>query len=153
MRRAWAATAAAVLLLGLAGCAAAPAPAVTVTATVTPTPEPTPTPTPTPTPIAEAPLVPNPQVPTLTPNAEPEPLPQGPAEDHGSTPGARGSTTASGSGALLTYTVVEGDSFFDIAQRFNVPVQMMLKMNPSVPGLGENIYIKQIINLDWKAQR
>ncbi|TFD82280.1 LysM domain-containing protein [Cryobacterium sp. Sr8] len=130
---------------------------MTVTATVTPTPASTPTPTPTatptPTPVAEAPLVPNPQVPTLTPNAEPKPLPQGPAQDLGSTPGARGTTTASGGGALLTYTVVEGDSFFDIAQRFNVPVQMMLKMNPSVPGLGESIYIKQIINLDWKAQR
>lgn len=96
--------------------------------------------------------MPNPQVPTLTPNAQPKPLPQGPAEDLGPTPGARGTTTASG-GALLTYTVVEGDSFFDIAQRFNVPVQMMLTMNPSVPGLGENIYINQIINLDWKAQR
>ena len=78
---------------------------------------------------------------------------QGPAQDLGSTPGARGTTTASGGGALLTYTVAEGDSFFDIAQRFNVPVQMMLKMNPSVRGLGESIYIKQIINLDWKAQR
>lgn len=130
---------------------------MTVTATVTPSatpaPAPTPTPTPTPPPVAEAPLVPNPEVPTLTPNAEPEPLVQGPAEDLGSTPGARGSTTASAKGALLTYTVVEGDSFFDIAQRFNVPVQMMLKMNPSVPGLGERIYLKQIINLDWKAQR
>ena len=92
-------------------------------------------------------------MPELIPNAEPTPLPQGPAEDLGSTPGARGTTTANGTGALSTYTVVEGDAFFDIAQRFNIPVQLLLTMNPSVPGLGENIYIKQIINLDWTTTR
>lgn len=97
--------------------------------------------------------MPNPAVPDLVPNAKPEPLPQGPADDQGSRPGARGTTTSNGSGALLTYTVIEGDAFFDIAQRFNIPVQLMLTMNPSVPGLGENIYIKQIINLDWTAKR
>jgi hypothetical protein len=32
-------------------------------------------------------------------------------------------------------------------------VQLLLTMNPSVPGLGENIYIKQIINLDWTTTR
>ncbi len=87
------------------------------------------------------------------PNAEPVPLPQGPAADQGSTPGARGTTTSDGAGALLTYTVIEADAFFDIAQRFNIPVQLLLTMNPSVPGLGENIYIKQIINLDWTTTR
>jgi LysM repeat protein len=45
--------------------------------------------------------------------------------------------------------VIEGDTFFDIAQRFNVPVQQLLKMNPKVAGLGEAIYLKQNINLDW----
>lgn len=147
------------VIAGLAGCSGTPAPVVTATMTVTATPSPTPTPTatPVPTPVAapteEPALIPNPAVPTLTPNAEPVPLPQGPAVDLGSTPGARGSATANGAGALLTYTVVEGDAFFDIAQRFNIPVQLMLTMNPSVPGLGENIYIKQIINLDWTAKR
>jgi LysM repeat protein len=135
------------------GCAAEPAPAVTVTITpsVTPTPTPTLTPTPTPTPTEEAALIPNPAVPDLVPNAAPVELPQGPAVDLGSTPGARGTPTADGAGALLTYSVVESDAFFDIAQRFNIPVQLLLTMNPSVPGLGENIYIKQTINLDWTA--
>ncbi|WP_105035748.1 LysM peptidoglycan-binding domain-containing protein [Cryobacterium aureum] len=146
---------AALLLVTVAGCAGEPAPAVTVTITptVTPTPTPSPTPTPTPVPTEEPALIPNPTVPDLVPNAEPVPLPQGPATDLGSTPGARGTTTADGAGALLTYTVVEGDAFFDIAQRFNIPVQLLLTMNPSVPGLGENIYIKQIINLDWTTTR
>lgn len=151
-----------VLVLLLAGCAGEPAPVVTVTVTpsVDPSPSPTPTPTPTPTvepepevteePVAE--LIPNPQVPTIVPNAEPEPLPQGPAMDLGATAGARGSAVANSAGALITYQVVEGDSFFDIAQRFNVPVQLMLTMNPSVPGLGESIYINQTINLDWTAK-
>jgi LysM repeat protein len=144
----------------LAGCAGEPAPVVTVTITptVAPTPSPTPTPTPTVKPVPEvteepvAELIPNPEVPVIVPNAEPEPLPQGPAMDLGATPGARGSAVANDAGALITYTVIEGDSFFDIAQRFNVPVQLMLTMNPSVPGLGENIYINQTINLDWTAK-
>lgn len=152
-RRSWGIAVAAALLVTLAGCAGEPAPAVTVTITptVTPTPTPTPTPSPTPTPTSteEAALIPNPEVPDLVPNAEPVPLPQGPAVDLGSTPGARGTTVSGESGALLTYSVIEGDAFFDIAQRFNIPVQLLLTMNPSVPGLGENIYIKQKINLDW----
>ena len=143
----------------VAGCAGEPAPAVTVTITptvsptLTPTPTPTPSPSPSPTVAPEAALIPNPEVPEIVPNAEPVPLPQGPAVDLGSTPGARGTTTADGAGALLTYTVIEGDAFFDIAQRFNIPVQLLLTMNPSVPGIGENIYIKQIINLDWTTTR
>ena len=141
--------AATVLLLGLTGCTGAPAPAVTATVTISPTPSATSTPTPTPASTEEAALIPNPVVPTTTPNAVPEPLPEGPAVDLGASPGARGAATADGAGALLTYTVVEGDSFFDIAQRFNIPVQRMLWMNPSVPGLGERIYINQTINLDW----
>ncbi|TFD47334.1 LysM domain-containing protein [Cryobacterium frigoriphilum] len=149
-------------LLLLVGCAGEPAPVVTVTITPTVEPSPSPSATPTPTPTVEpepvmtaepeAELIPNPQVPTIVPNAEPEPLPQGPAMDLGATAGARGSAVANGAGALITYQVVEGDSFFDIAQRFNVPVQLMLTMNPSVPGLGENIYINQTINLDWTAK-
>lgn len=146
----------------LSGCAGEPAPVVTVTITPTPPPSPSATPTPTPTPTVEpepevtaepeAELIPNPQIPTIVPNAEPEPLPQGPAMDLGSTAGARGVPVANDAGALIRYQVVEGDSFFDIAQRFNVPVQLMLTMNPSVPGLGESIYIDQPINLDWTAK-
>jgi len=161
VRRPWGIVVAAALLVTVAGCAGEPAPAVTVTVTPTAAPSPSPTPTPTPTvapspqpvPTEEAALIPNPAVPDLVPNKEPVPLPQGPAVDLGTTPGARGTTTADGAGALLTYTVIEGDAFFDIAQRFNIPVQLLLTMNPSVPGVGENIYIKQIINLDWTATR
>jgi len=161
-RRLLTAAAASVVVLGMAGCALAPAPTVTATVTVTPkppkpTPTPTPTPTATPTPppaAAEEPeLVPNPPLGETVPNAPAPTYPPGPAEDLGETPGARGTTTSGPDGALLTYTVVEGDSFFDIAQRFNVPVQQLLHMNPSVPGLGEKIYIKQVINLDWTTKR
>ncbi|MGO4690817.1 LysM peptidoglycan-binding domain-containing protein [Glaciibacter sp. 2TAF33] len=96
--------------------------------------------------------MPNPPVGQVVPNA-PAPLVEpGPATDLGSTVGARGSTTSAG-GNLMTYTVVEGDTFFDIAQRFDVPVQQFLHMNPSVPGLGEDIYINQVINLDWTTKR
>ncbi|WEO76240.1 LysM domain-containing protein [Cryobacterium sp. SO2] len=49
----------------------------------------------------------------------------------------------------ISYKVIENDSFFDIAQRFNIPMQQLLKMNPKVSGVGENIYIRQVINLDW----
>jgi len=155
-------TVAGILALGLAGCAAAPAPAVvtaTVVVTQTPTPSPTPTPTPTPTLAADVPLVPNPPKgsdPTTTPNAAAipvAPLPAGPASDLGATAGAAGSAAADGAGALMSYTVVEGDDFFAIAQRFDVPVQQLLRMNPSVSGLGEDIYINDVINLDWTTTR
>ena len=143
------------LALGLAGCAAAPAPTVTATVTVTPTPSPppsaTPTPTPTPTPTSKpgAAVTPNP---TITPNAEAVPvgpLPEGPATDLGATAGATGAPVTDGAGAPVSYTVLEGDDFFAIAQRFNVPMQQLLRMNPSVSGLGEDIYIRDVINLDW----
>jgi LysM repeat protein len=157
-----AALAAGSLALGLAGCAAAPAPVVvtaTVVVTQTPTPTPTPPPTPTPTPAADVPLIPNPPLgaaPSATPNAAATPvapIPEGPATDLGATAGAEGSAVSNGAGALLTYTVVEGDDFFAIAQRFDVPVQQLLRMNPSVPGLGEDIYINDVINLDWTTKR
>jgi len=159
-RRLLTVAAASAVILALAGCALAPAPTVTATVTVTPkaTPKATPTPsasaTPTPPPAEaeEPPLVPNPPLGETVPNA-PAPLVEpGPAADLGETPGARGGTT-SGANGLETYTVVEGDTFFDIAQRFDVPVQQFLHMNPSVPGLGEEIYPKQIINLDWTTKR
>ncbi len=134
---------------------------MTATVTVTPEPVAVPSPTPTPTPTTpppapapeEPPLVPNPPAGGVVPNAPAPVYPPGPAEDLGETPGARGTPTSDGSGNLQTYTVVEGDTFFDIAQRFNVPVQQFLQMNPSVPGLGETIYINQVLNLDWTKKR
>lgn len=144
-------TALMLLPLGLFGCAGATAPVVTATVTVTPTPSPTPTPTPTPTPMPEpeAEVVPNP---TITPNADAVPvgpLPEGPATDLGATTGATGTPATDGAGGPVSYTVLEGDDFFAIAQRFDVPVQQLLRMNPSVSGLGEDIYIRDVINLDW----
>lgn len=111
------------------------------------------TPTAEPAPVEEAPLVPNPPVGEPIPNAPAPTVEPGPAVDLGEAPGARGPTTSDGDGNLSTYTVVAGDTFFDIAQRFDVPVQQFLHMNPSVPGLGEEIYLKQVINLDWTTKR
>ncbi|WP_169515680.1 LysM peptidoglycan-binding domain-containing protein [Glaciibacter superstes] len=158
LRRGLVLAAASVLVFGLAGCAGAPTPVVTETVTVAPTPTKTPTPTPTPTPpppappVEEPPLVPNPPVGEVVPNAPAPVVEPGPAVDLGAGPGAEGAATADGDGNLLTYTVVSGDTFFDIAQRFDVPVQQFLHMNPSVPGLGEDIYINQVINLDWNTK-
>ncbi|TFD88012.1 LysM peptidoglycan-binding domain-containing protein [Cryobacterium lactosi] len=122
---------------------------VTQTIVITPTPTPTPTATPTPAPtqepVAEAPApepVPNPDVPA-------EPIPEGPAVDNGAIPGAQAAPEYNGAGEPISYTVIEGDSFFDIAQRFDLPMQQLLRMNPKVSGLGENIYLRQVINLDW----
>lgn len=127
---------------------------VTVAPTPAPVASPKPTATPTPTPVASvaapAPVVPDP---TITPNAPAEPIPEGPAHDLGPAASAMGPTTSDGDGNLLTYTVVAGDAFFDIAQRFDVPQQQLLRMNPSIHDLGQNIYIGQIVNLDWTTTR
>ena len=95
--------------------------------------------------MAEAPVpepVPNPDLPA-------EPVPEGPAVDLGAIPGAQAAPEYDGAGNPISYTVIEGDSFFDIAQRFDLPMQQLLRMNPKVSGLGENIYLRQVINLDW----
>nr|AGU10307.1 LysM domain [uncultured organism] len=141
-----------VALLLLTACAAEPAPAVTITApaptvVVTVTPTPTPTPTPVVAPPAPAPTI------DPVPNASAPEVVEGPAVDLGSAPASRGSTTADADGNLLTYTVVSGDAFFDIAQRFDVPQQQLLRMNPSIPDFGETLYIGQVINLDWTTTR
>jgi hypothetical protein len=139
----------------LTGCAAPPAPAVTQTVVVTATPTPTPTPTATPTPTPTPPPEPEPELPPEDPSLDPnpelpaEPLPEGPAEDLGAIPGAQGAPVTDGSGMPISYKVLPGDSFFDIAQRFNIPQQQLLKMNPKVAGVGEDIYERQVLNLDW----
>jgi LysM repeat protein len=135
--------------LALAGCAPAPAPAPTVTVTVfaSPTPEPVPTvvlPSPTVTVYAEAPA---PTV-TITPNDEPVIPEISFAVDNGVAAGANGTPTLNGNGEPIAYTVVKDDSFFDIAQRFNIPQQQLLRMNPKVTGAGNAVYIGMVINLD-----
>lgn len=141
--------------LAFSGCSGAPAaPPATVFVTVEPTAEPSPTPTPTPEPpAAEPPAAEAPIAVEIEPNAPAEPVEPGPATDLGLVTGAMGPVTTAGDGALLTYTVVSGDAFFDIAQRFDLPQQQLLKMNPSIPSLGTEIYIGQVVNLDWTTTR
>ncbi len=146
-------------MLVVSGCAeTAPQPAQTVFVTLPPTVESTPTPPPPsaaekPAPVAEAPDAEAPDAPELEPNAPAAPVVPGPAVDLGATVGATGSVTAASDGALLTYTVAPQDVFFDIAQRFDLPQQQLLKMNPTIPELGTEIYIGQVINLDWTTTR
>lgn len=139
----------------LSGCAFAnDPPAVTIVVTETATaPPPTATATPTPEPVVPPPA-PEPAPPAeLVPNEAAPEVVEGPAYDGGTADGALGPTTSDGDGNLLTYTVVSGDSFFDIAQRFDLPQQQLLRMNPSVHGIGLDIYIGDIINLDWNTTR
>lgn len=133
----------------LAGCAppeqveAAP---VTVTATVTTTA----TATVTVTPAAPVPDPAAPPPPDPVPNDAAPVYEWGPAIDDGPRPGATGEPELDGSGEPERYTIVEGDSFFDVAQRFNLPQQQLLRMNPQVYDFGETVYIGQVLNLDWQ---
>lgn len=141
-----AAASAGLMALLLSGCTAAPVPTpppVTVTATVTATPTPTPTPTPQAAPAPDA--VP----PAPVPNAPAPVIEWGPASDTGSRPGATGTPVLDEAGVPFSYTVVDGDSFFDIAQRFELPQQQLLRMNPQIHDFGETVYIGDVINLDW----
>lgn len=140
-------------VLAMSGCAGAPAPPPeTVFVTVKPTATPSASAT-TPPPAAEAPAPAPPPAAEIVPNAPAETVVPGPAVELGATAGAQGSTTSDGNGALLTYTVVSGDVFFDIAQRFDLPQQQLLQMNPSIPSFGTEIYIGQVINLDWTTTK
>lgn len=146
-----AATAAAVSLatIGLlTACSGGEPPVQTVVVTVTPTPKPTPTPTPTPTPPPVAAPEPAPPAPPVPNAPAPEVVP-GPAVDLGPIPGAMGTPVLDGDGMPVRYTVVSGDSFFDIAQRFDLPQQQLLRMNPQITNFGETVYIGDQINLDW----
>jgi len=130
----------------LSGCVTAPVPTpppVTVTATVTATPTPTPEP-PSAAPVPEPVPAPEP-----VPNAPAPAVEWGPAYDTGSRTGASGTPVLDGSGVPASYTVVAGDSFFDIAQRFELPQQQLLRMNPQIHDFGETVYIGDVINLDW----
>ena len=150
MRREYGAVAASAGLtaLLLSGCVAAPVPTpppVTVTATVTAAPTPTPEPpSAAPTPVP-APVPP----PEPVPNAPAPVVEWGPAYDTGARTGASGTPVLDGSGVPASYTVVAGDSFFDIAQRFELPQQQLLRMNPQIHDFGETVYIGDLINLDW----
>jgi hypothetical protein len=131
----------------LSGCVAEPAPApVTITATATVTATPTPTPEAAPPPEPEPAPAP---VPDPVPNAPAPVVEWGPAYDTGPIPGASGTPALDGNGVPASYVVVSGDSFFDIAQRFELPQQQLLRMNPQIHDFGETVYIGDVINLDW----
>lgn len=133
-------------VLLLSGCVPEPAPApppVTIIATVTATPTPTPAPPPPAPPAAE------PAPPAPVPNAPAPVIEWGPASDTGTRDGATGTPVLDGAGVPSSYTVVEGDHFFDIAQRFELPQQQLLRMNPQIHDFGETVYIGDVINLDW----
>jgi hypothetical protein len=145
----WAAASAGLTTLVLTGCMGAPVPTpppVTITATATVTATPTPTPEAAPPP---APAPPPPAAPEPVPNAPAPVVEWGPAYDTGPRPGATGTPALDAAGVPASYTVVEGDSFFDIAQRFELPQQQLLRMNPQVHDFGETVYIGDVINLDW----
>ena len=116
---------------------------VTVTATPTPTPAPAPPPAAAPEPAPAPEPVPNAPAPVYEP---------GPAYDTGPITGASGAAVFDDAGMPVRYTVMEGDSFFDIAQRFEVPQQQLLRMNPQIHDFGETVYIGQQINLDWTKE-
>jgi hypothetical protein len=139
--------------LALSACASPPiaAPAtvtVAVTETVAVSETPTPTPTPTPPPAPE-PEVPEPEPVAPVPNEPAPPVEPGPASDQGSRDGATGTPVLDDAGMPINYVVVAGDSFFDIAQRFDLPQQQLLRMNPQIHDFGEAVYIGDEINLDW----
>ena len=145
----WAAACAGLVALVLTGCIGAPVPTpppVTITATATVTATPTPTPEAAPPP---APAPPPPPPPEPVPNAPAPVVEWGPAYDTGPRPGATGTPVLDAAGVPASYTVVAGDSFFDIAQRFELPQQQLLRMNPQVHDFGETVYIGDVINLDW----
>jgi LysM repeat protein len=145
----WAAACAGLVALVLTGCIGAPVPTpppVTITATATVTATPTPTPEAAPPP---APAPPPPPAPEPVPNAPAPVVEWGPAYDTGPRPGATGTPVLDAAGVPASYTVVAGDSFFDIAQRFELPQQQLLRMNPQVHDFGETVYIGDVINLDW----
>ena len=93
----------------------APAPAETPVPVATPTPSPTPTATPTPTPTPTA-------TPTPAPTPTPEPTP-----------------------AAIEYTIVEGDTLWDIAEAYGVSVDAITALNPDLDaaalGIGQVILI------------
>jgi len=96
------------------------------------------------TPFPEEPVAPEP-----VPNAPAPVVEWGPAYDTGPRPGATATPVLDGNGVPFSYTVVAGDSFFDIAQRFELPQQQLLRMNPQIHDYGETVYIGDLINLDW----
>lgn len=137
----------------LAGCT--PAPQATVFVTASPEPAATVYVTPTPAPSVTRPpnTGTNVEQAPIEPNAPAVKIEEGPAVDLGARDGAQGAPGTNDAGELSTYTVVSGDSFFDIAQRFDLPQQQLLRMNPSIPDLGQTLYIGQVVNIDWTTTR
>jgi LysM domain-containing protein len=131
----------------VAGCTPAQPVAAPVTVTATVIATATVTVTPAPPPAAD-PGAPAP--PAASPNAPAPVYEWGPAFDDGPRHGASGAPELDESGEPERYVIVAGDSFFDVAQRFNLPQQQLLRMNPQIHDFGETVYVGQVLNLDWQ---
>lgn len=71
--------------------------------------------------------------------------------DGGARPNASGRVTATtAGGAPRTYEVAQGDTTTAVADRFGIPVEWLLWLNPALPGDGGNqfLYASTAINLD-----
>lgn len=71
--------------------------------------------------------------------------------DHGARPYANGTVTATTpSGAPRRYAVAQGDTTTNVADRFGIPVEWLLWLNPDLPGDGGNQYLlaSTTLNLD-----
>ncbi|MFE4468476.1 LysM domain-containing protein [Leifsonia sp. NPDC056824] len=71
--------------------------------------------------------------------------------DSGARPNAAGAVTATtASGAPRRYEVAEGDTTTAVADRFGIPVEWLLWLNPNLPGDGGNQYLlaSTALNLD-----
>lgn len=71
--------------------------------------------------------------------------------DGGARPNATGTVTAkTASGAPKRYEVADGDTTTSVADRFGIPVEWLLWLNPDLPGDGGNQYLlaSTALNLD-----
>lgn len=71
--------------------------------------------------------------------------------DGGARPNAAGSVTATtASGAPRSYEVAQGDTTTAVADRFGIPVEWLLWLNPDLPGAGGDqfLYASTAVNLD-----
>jgi hypothetical protein len=71
--------------------------------------------------------------------------------DGGARPSAAGSVTeTTASGAPKSYEVAQGDTTTAVADRFGIPVEWLLWLNPDLPGDGGNqfLYASTKLNLD-----
>jgi len=71
------------------------------------------------------------------------------ATDTGEMAGAKGALSVDDSGAVVSYTVAQGDTLSSIAQRFGISVDDLFYLNPArAPGLEDpSAYTGEVLNL------